>query len=88
VLLDVDNGPTALTASDNAWLYDDRGIAAALDALKMDGVLAVWSARDDRKFEKRLRYGGFAVQVERVRGRLKKGGPHHTIFLGRKTSSS
>ena len=88
VLLDVDNGPTALTASDNAWLYDDRGIAAALDALKMDGVLAVWSARDDRKFEKRLRYGGFAVQVERVRGRLKKGGPHHTIFLGHKTPSS
>jgi spermidine synthase len=88
VLLDVDNGPTALTASDNAWLYDDRGIAAARAALKMDGVLAVWSARDDRKFEKRLRYGRFAVQVERVRGRLKKGGPHHTIFLGHKTPSS
>jgi spermidine synthase len=87
VLLDVDNGPTALTASDNAWLYDDRGIAAAFAALKRDGVLAVWSARDDHKFEKRLRYGGFAVQVERVRGRLKKGGPHHTIFLGHKTSS-
>jgi spermidine synthase len=88
VLLDVDNGPTAFTASDNAWLYDDRGIAAARTALKMDGVLAVWSARDDRKFEKRLRYGKFAVQVERVRGRLKKGGPHHTIFLGHKVPSS
>jgi spermidine synthase len=88
VLLDVDNGPTAFTASDNAWLYDDRGIAAARAALKMDGVLAVWSARDDHKFEKRLRYGKFAVQVERVRGRLKKGGPHHTIFLGHKTPSS
>jgi spermidine synthase len=88
VLLDVDNGPTAFTASDNAWLYDDRGIAAALDALKKDGVLAVWSAREDRKFEKRLRYTGFAVQVERVRGRLKKGGPHHTIFVGHKGSSS
>ena len=88
VALDVDNGPAALTASDNAWLYDDRGIAAALAALKRDGVLAVWSAREDRKFEKRLRYGGFAVQVESVRGRLKKGGPHHTIFLGHKTSSS
>jgi spermidine synthase len=85
VLLDVDNGPAALTSSDNAWLYDDQGIAAALAALKRDGVLAVWSAREDRKFEKRLRHGGFAVQVERVRGRLKNGGPHHTIFLGRKT---
>ena len=88
VLLDVDNGPTAFTESANDWLYDDRGIAAARAALKMDGVLAVWSARDDRKFEKRLRYGRFAVQVERVRGRLKKGGPRHTIFLGHKTSSS
>jgi hypothetical protein len=54
-------------------------------ALKGNGVLAVWSAREDRKFEKRLRHGGFAVQLERVRGRLKSGGPHHTIFVGRKT---
>jgi len=44
----------------------------------------VWSAREDRRFEQRLRYVGFAVEVERVRGRLKKGGPHHTIFLGYK----
>jgi len=86
VLLDVDNGPSAFTASDNAWLYGDRGIAAAHSALKAGGVLAVWSARDDRKFEQRLRYGRFAVQVERVRARLKKGGPRHTIFLARKSS--
>ena len=45
VLLDVDNGPTAFTTAANAWLYDDRGIAAAHAALKPDGVLAVWSAR-------------------------------------------
>jgi spermidine synthase len=88
VLLDVDNGPAAFAASDNAGLYDDRGLAAARAALKMGGVLAVWSARDDRKFEQRLRYGGFAVQVERVRGRLKKGGPRHTIFLGHKPPSN
>jgi spermidine synthase len=85
VLLDVDNGPTAFTTSNNAGLYDDRGIAAAFAALKMDGVLAVWSAREDRKFEQRLRHGRFAVEVERVRGRLKKGGPCHTIFLGHKS---
>ena len=88
VLLDVDNGPAAFTASDNAGLYGDRGLAAARAALKMGGVLAVWSARDDRQFEQRLRYGGFAVQVERVRGRLKKGGPRHSIFLGHKPPSS
>ena len=87
VLLDVDNGPAAFTDSDNARLYDNRGLAAVRAALKMGGVLAVWSARDDRKFEQRLRYGGFTVEVERVRGRLKKGGPVHTIFLCHKPPS-
>jgi spermidine synthase len=82
VLLDVDNGPAAFTASHNTRLYDDGGLAAARGALKEGGVLAVWSAWDDRRFEQRLRHGGFDVQVERVRARLKKGGPRHTIFLG------
>jgi spermidine synthase len=86
VLLDVDNGPTALTASNNDGLYDYRGIAAAYAALKMDGVLAVWSAREDRRFEQRLRHGRFAVEVERIRGRLANGGPRHAIFLGHKIS--
>jgi spermidine synthase len=86
VLLDVDNGPSGFTASNNDWLYDDRGIAAAFASLKMDGVLAVWSAREDRKFEQRLRHGKFEVEVEQVRGRLNKGGPRHTIFLGHKSS--
>ena len=85
VLLDVDNGPAAFTASKNAGLYDNRGIAAAHAALKTEAVLAVWAAQDDRKFEQRLRDGGFEVQVQRLRGRLKKGGPRHTIFLSRKS---
>ena len=85
VLLDVDNGPAAFTGSNNDGLYNDHGIAVAYAALKMDGVLAVWSAREDRKFEQRLRHGRFEVEVERVRGRLKKGGPRHTIFLGHKS---
>ncbi len=86
VLLDVDNGPAAFTASKNAGLYDKRGIADIHAALKMEGVLAIWATREDRKFEQRLREGGFEVQVRRVRGRLEKGGPHHTIFLGRKSA--
>ena len=82
ILLDVDNGPSAFATSGNAALYSEAGLAAARAALKKRGVLAVWSARDDRKFEQRLRYAGFRVEVERVRARLKKGGPRHTIFLG------
>ncbi|MEO6213051.1 MAG: MnmC family methyltransferase, partial [Vicinamibacterales bacterium] len=81
ILLDVDNGPDAFTATLNASLYADAGIAAARRALRGGGTLAVWSAWEDRKFEQRLKHAGFAVQVERVRARLKQGGPRHTIFL-------
>lgn len=84
VLLDVDNGPAAFTSPENARLYDNSGLGAAYAAIKPGGVLAVWSARPDRKFEQRLRYAGFTVEVVHVRARLKKGGPHHTIFLGYK----
>ena len=86
VLLDVDNGPAAFTAADNAGLYNNSGVAAAFAALRPSGTLAVWSAWEDRKFEQRLRFHGFQVEVVRVRARLKKGGPRHTIFLGRKPS--
>jgi len=85
VLLDVDNGPIAFTTSKNAGLYNNRGIAAAHAALKMDGVLGVWAAQDDREFEQRLRQGRFAVRVQRARGGLKKSGPRHTLFLSRKS---
>jgi spermidine synthase len=81
VLLDVDNGPAAFTSSSNAPLYGDGGIAAAWAALKTNGVLAVWAAQENRKYEQRLREVGFSVQLQRVRGRAKQRGPRHTIYL-------
>jgi spermidine synthase len=84
ILLDVDNGPDAFTSSTNAALYGDAGLTAARTALRPGGVLAVWSAWEDRRFEQRLRYNRFSVDVQRVRGRLTRGGPRHTIFLGRR----
>ena len=81
VLLDVDNGPAALSASSNDRLYGARGVAVARASLRPGGVLAVWSAKDDRRFEERLRAGGFSVQRERVRGREKRGGLKHTILV-------
>ena len=84
ILLDVDNGPAALTTPANHGLYDNGGVAASYAALRIGGALAVWSAWEDRKFEQRLRFHGFVAQVDRVRARLKKGGARHTIFLGLK----
>ncbi len=83
VLLDVDNGPVAFTQATNAGLYDNAGLTMTRAALRPAGVLAVWSAWDDRKFEHRLRHHGFAVETHHVRARLKQGGPRHTIFVGR-----
>jgi spermidine synthase len=80
VLIDVDNGPLALIAASNADLYDGEGIALARSSLRPGGVLAVWSAGDDRRFEQRLRATGFSVQRERVSSRLKNG-PRHTILV-------
>ncbi|MFN7981793.1 MAG: hypothetical protein U0Q11_08035 [Vicinamibacterales bacterium] len=87
VLLDVDNGPDAFTSASNAALYGDRGLAVIRASLRPGGVVAVWSAWEDRKFEQRLRAAGYSVRVERVRARLKKGGPWHTIFLGTPSGS-
>lgn len=83
ILLDVDNGPAAFTTDVNGGLYDNAGVARAKAALRPGGVLAVWSAWDDKKFEQRLRHSGFDSRVEHVRARLKQGGPWHTIFVGR-----
>ena len=87
VLLDVDNGPSAFTTGGNDGLYDNAGVTAAFASLRPGGALAVWSAWEDRKFEQRLRFHGFTVEMQRVRARLKKGGPRHTIFLGVKPAN-
>ena len=84
VLLDVDNGPAALTDSNNGVLYDREGIAAAHASLKEEGVLAIWAVKEDPKFVQRLRASGFDAHVRRARGRLAKGGPRHSVFVARK----
>jgi hypothetical protein len=81
---------TKIEAQQPTWMVtgvDATGVAAAAAALRPGGTLAVWSAYEDRTFEERLRSHGFDVTVEKVRGRLKKGGPKHTIFLARKHSA-
>lgn len=82
VLLDVDNAPVAFTTASNSNLYSDTGLATLRRSLRPGGVAAVWSAHEDRRFEQRMCHAGFRVRVERVRARLKKGGPRHVIFVG------
>jgi len=87
ILLDVDNGPEGLTRNANDWLYGNAGLAAAFDALRTDGILAVWSAGGDSDFTDRLRRAGFEAEEVRVRARKSKGA-RHTIWLARRCDKS
>lgn len=73
ILLDVDNGPQAMTADANHWLYGSAGLARAFAALRPGGVLAVWSAGLDDTFTRRLRHAGFQVEVKQARAHGNRG---------------
>ncbi len=81
ILLDVDNGPKALTRQGNDRLYTRTGLKAAFTALRPAGVYALWSASPNPAFTERLRAVGFAVDEKRVRAQGAHGGGFHTIWF-------
>jgi spermidine synthase len=81
ILLDVDNGPEALTRKANDALYDSAGLNAAHAALRRGGVLAVWSSGPNAAFSKRLRAAGFDVNEVAVRATGRGGGARHVIWI-------
>jgi len=84
ILLDVDNGPAGLTRKANDRLYGRSGLKAALDALRPDGILAVWSAGADEAFSRRLKQCGFQTETVTIRARRPGKGARHTIWLAGK----
>jgi spermidine synthase len=84
ILLDVDNGPEALTLERNARLYTPAGLRRVHQALAPQGVLAVWSANDDPRFAYRLGTAGFDVTTHRVAARASGKGARHVVFVGRR----
>ena len=84
ILLDVDNGPEGFTRKQNDWLYDVDGLTAAWNALRNNGVLAVWSAAPSPPFRQRLYKIGFDVEEVRVHAHGSKG-TRHVIWFARKT---
>ncbi len=55
ILLDVDNGPCAVTNADNNRLYELQGVRQIMRALKPDGCLAIWSVNRYPQFERLLK---------------------------------
>jgi len=62
ILLDIDNGTTAMVSDDNNDLYSSTGIRAIAAALKSGGRAAVWSASADAPLASRLAKAGLAVR--------------------------
>ena len=81
ILLDVDNGPDALSRDTNDRLYDLDGLRRAHSALKPGGILAIWSAAPDPAFARRLGKAGFAVDEVAVRAHAGRKGAKHMIWL-------
>jgi spermidine synthase len=66
ILLDVDNGPSAMTDSGNQQLYSLAGIQTCRRALRKQGCLAIWSAEPSKAFEQLLIKCQFHVRRYRL----------------------
>ena len=87
ILLDVDNGPEALTREENDRIYDAGGLGAAKAALKPGGVLSVWSSAPDSQFTRRLQAAGFKVEEMPTRASTKGRGAKHMIWIAVKKTA-
>ena len=81
ILLDVDNGPIAMVQDGNARLYQARGLAILIRALKPGGRVTFWSASQDHAFERRLTKAGFTVEVIGCKAYPQAKRKTHTIFV-------
>jgi len=76
ILLDVDNGPAEFAAEGNDALYGRAGLYSIKRALRPRGVLAIWSAWEDKHFARRLDSMGFVTTLEKVRSHGRRGARH------------
>jgi spermidine synthase len=66
ILIDIDNGPEAITDHKNHPLYSTAGIGMLMRAMHPTGCLAIWSAGMDPRFERRVRSEGIHVRAFHV----------------------
>ncbi len=89
LLLDVDNGPGWLAAADNARLYETAGIEQTRAALRVGGVLAVWSPAPNGTFRDALKQVFTEVEEVSTREVMDEGaGPSDVVYLAVRRSPS
>ena len=85
MLLDVDNGPVAMVAANNSWLYSPEGLRAVRGALRPGGRAVFWSASADEAFAARLRRAKFSVEA--IPAKLHEGAKRAAYMLYSATRS-
>jgi spermidine synthase len=81
IILDIDNGPDAMTYSGNSQLYGYQGITACKTALRNKGCLAIWSARPNKDFEQLVMSCGLHIHRYRVPAHKGKNASSHFIWI-------
>lgn len=87
LVLDVDNGPSALTQAGNGRLYSEAGARKCAGALRAGGVLALWSAAADERYRKNLERAGLTVEMKLVAARAGSGA-RDVLFLAKKAGGA
>ena len=82
ILLDVDNGPQGLTQAKNQRIYSENGVRSCLAALRVNGVLAVWSAGPNAGYRRKLERHAADVEMLSVAARFGSR-TRHVVFLAK-----
>lgn len=82
IMLDADNGTTAMMTDGNDRLYRQDGLLLVQAALRQGGRVVYWSAQAEPIFAKAMGRSGFRVEQMKVRAHA-NGGGQHTLLIGK-----
>jgi len=88
IVLDVDNGPQALSNPNNAALYDEHGLARCRDSLAPSGHLLLWAGFEDPSFVDRAHAAGFSATQQTVPFQVRPDQAHVLYVLSRQPIST
>lgn len=81
ILMDVDNGASALVLPGNDRIYRKEGLVSFQRALRPNGRLVFWCATADRVFEKQLSRAGFSVESVPAKAHVNAKRAAHTLIV-------
>jgi spermidine synthase len=87
IMLDIDNGTTAMVASENNKLYARSGINQVAAALKPGGRAVIWSACEDPIIEGRMAKALFKVKAVPAKLHSSAKRSKYVLYVGDKTET-